>query len=796
MKMIELFRLLYKHRALLILPPVLMALTVVALTLHPSYTYTSETTIYTGIASGEGVGMGMNLSYFATNTSFDNLINVTKSRETKQEVAIRLLAQHLLLPKPDSKYISQKSYEELEAITPSYIRRLVVRNNPSEPDTMLAPLFPASINKKDYEQTVTNLKACMEASDTNFVYKLLNFNHPHYSLNAISSIDVTRMESSDLVRLRYDSDDPGICQQTLSMFMDACIKNYKKIKISGSDAVINYFENELAKVSARLKESENALLQFNQDNNIINYYEQSKAVAVEKESLDREYNNMRIKLAGIEASIRRIEEKLKNQNKILPKSSEIVQNRNKLAELNAKITSAETRDAGSNVGNKELVRLKIEAEKLKESLKENVNELYGYNHTTEGLPAQKLLTEWIDNVILYEDTKAGMNVLSNRIKDFQKQYATYAPAGAKMKRIEREIAVNEQEYIELLRGLGSAKLKAKDAEFTTGVKAVDQPYYPLTANPTKRKMLVVFAAFLGFFFVLVLILALEYFDNTLKNPARAVKKMKLANLGVFPKLFLKTKLLNFPFLTNRLLELMLQNLGLFSNYCNNTHSTKIILILSTTHFEGKSVLAGNLTRRMLQQGKKVLYMNYDSAEFHEQSLVGPPVHGVRKNKPYPLLSRLFGYEDTRVDFQSPFLQKPETYLGKEDFVTYKLNKSCCSVENYKELLTLNGITRSDEPDFVLIELPPLLYYPLPVNLLTSSDKVVLVCRANRVWTSADESIVNDLRQTTGKEPMFVLNGVELPVMEHVLGELPKQRGLFHRFLKNVVSMQFFNKQEI
>ncbi len=796
MKMIDLIRLLYRHRVLLVLTPILMALTIVVLTRNPSFTYTSETTIYTGIASGEGVGMGMNLSYFATNTSFDNLINVTKSRDTKQEVAIRLLAQHLMLPQPDPKFIAAKSYNELKAITPEYIRRLVVRTDSSVPDSAFTPLFPSYLNKKDYEQTVLNLKACMEANDTNFVYKLLNYNHPHYSLDAISSIDVTRMESSDLVRLRYDSDDPGICQQTLALFMDACIKNYKKIKVSGSDAVIKYFENELAKVTARLKESENALLQFNQENNIINFYEQSKAVAVEKESLDRELNNMRIKLAGTEASIKRIEEKLKNQNKVIPKSSEIVQNRNKLAEINARIASAETKEASNKVSNKELVRMKTEADRLKESLKDNVNDLYGYNNTTEGLPVQKLLTEWIDNVIIFEDTKAGMRVQNERINEFQKQYAIYAPAGAKMKRIEREITINENEYIELLRGLGNAKLKAQDAEFTTGVKAVDQPYYPLTANPTKRKLLVVVAAFFGFMFVLVLILALEYFDNTLKHPSNAVKKIKLTNLGVFPKIFLKTKLLNFKFLTNRLLELTLQNMGLFSNYCTNTHTTKTILISSTTHYEGKTVLAGNLARRMIQQGKKVLYLNYDSAEFHENSLVGPPAHRIRKNKRYPILSKLFGYEDTRVDYRSSFLHEPYTYLGKEEYATYKLNQSCCSVESYKELLTNNGLSLPFEPDFVLIEIPPLLYYPLPVNLITAADKVVLVCRANRVWTSADVRIVKELQNTTGKEPAFVLNGVEIPVMEHILGELPKRRSLLHRFLKNVISMQFFNKEEI
>ena len=75
-------------------------------------------------------------------------------------------------------------------------------------------------------------------NDTNFVYKLLNYIHPHYSINAISSISTQRIANSDFVQLKYESDDPGICQQTLIIFNEVCIKNYKNIKKNRSDDVV------------------------------------------------------------------------------------------------------------------------------------------------------------------------------------------------------------------------------------------------------------------------------------------------------------------------------------------------------------------------------------------------------------------------------------------------------------------------------------------------------------------------------------------------------------------------------
>ena len=92
-----------------------------------------------------------------------------------------------------------------------------------------------------------------------------------YSLEAISKVKVERISSSDLVKLSYETDDPGICQQTLQLYIDVCIKKYKDLKENGSDAVVKYFEAQLLQSENKLKSLEKKLLKFNQENNIINY---------------------------------------------------------------------------------------------------------------------------------------------------------------------------------------------------------------------------------------------------------------------------------------------------------------------------------------------------------------------------------------------------------------------------------------------------------------------------------------------------------------------------------------------
>ncbi|MEI6048270.1 MAG: hypothetical protein WCS03_05180 [Bacteroidota bacterium] len=842
MTIIKALQLLRKHLVLLLLIPIIMMLLVVYLTRKPVYIYSSETTLYTGIASGTSVEMDKSLSFFATNTAFDNLINVIKSRETQQEVAIRLLAQHLMLPGYDPKYISRQSLFNLRRITPAYINKLIIiskdgnsirisssKNTQSDSvnvkgettqdslsenkafsfsslDTTNIQLQPASINQAAYEQTVKNLTAYMESSDTNFVYKLLNFNHPHYSLNAVSQVNVKRIGTSDLLKLSYNSDDQGICRQTLMLITEVCVKNYKQVKENRSDAVVKYFEYQVRQASGRLKVGEDKLLKFNEDHNIINYYEQSKAVAIVKENLDVNYHDMRIKLAGTEAAIKRIEEKLGNQQQIQLNNATIVEKRNQLGEINAKIASIETIGSSDTIDMQELPSLKIKADRLKEEMRNAVNNLYSYGNTTDGLPISSLLTDWLTNVIVYEDTKAGIDVLGLRIIEFQKQYAVYAPAGANLKRIEREINVSEQEFLSVLNGLNLAKLKMQDAELSSTIKAVDPPFFPLSPNPTKRKMLVIVAALIGFLIVFSTIIATEYFDDTLKNAERASKIIGLKTLGVFPKVYLKTGSLNFLFVTNRLLEMAIQQIDLLITNKADLNEPRKLLFLSSLSNEGKTISAGNIAWKLKMQGKKVLFLNFshESLSQTETSQIGYPddfqpeanVDFVHSNKRSSLFRLILGYDDNRIDIASPFLQKSENYLDANEYLYFRVDADYFSTRNFNELVEKNTLPSDLKPDYIIVEIPPILYYSFPSQLIASADLAILVCRANRIWSVADQGALDVLKKITSHEPAILLNGVEFQVIESVLGDLPKKRSRLRRILKKLVRFQFFTRNQL
>lgn len=792
MKIIEFIRLILRHLALLILVPFLLAIMVLLLTMNPSFEYSSQTVLYTGLATGSSIEMDKTFNYFATNIAFDNLINIINSRETQEEVAVRLLTLHLMLPEANPKYISKKLYDELKLKVPkeiySYIEKGDKNSTLKTNEQVVNNPLPPEINRYNYEKSVQNLLTLMRSSNDNYIYELLNYdNDKHYSLKALSEVKATRINSSDLIKMNYTVNDPGICQQTLEIYNEVCIKNYKHIKENRSDDVVKYFEEQLALANKSLKMAEDNLLEFNKSSNIINYYEQSKAVAVVKEDMEVDYNNKKAQLAGTKAATKRLEEKLNIQENIQSENNNVLEKKKILGDINYEIAFNEARvDSKSNqIVISKLAELKNQKDALTKEIKTSVDKIYSYQNSVDGVPLSKLLPDWMNNVVETENLKAKIEVMDQQNKRFEKQYATYAPAGANIKRIEREISVSEQGYLEILHGLNLAKLKLQDNELSSNLKTIDPPYYPLSPNPTKRAILIIAAAFLGGILILAIILVMEFFDDTLKNTKKASEILGLTSLGMMPKMILDPGSIQLPFIQNRLLEIITQNIIQFFSTNSIEKKVKTIIVFSTQKKEGKTVLAGNIAKNLKKEGKKVLFLNFSEKQ-----------EPLKQQAKFSFINKILGYPDPRIDYNNPFLTEVSSYLTSSEFFTLSINEKFYQAKIYTDIIEQNNIKLDFTPDFVIIELPALIFHNYPAALMSHSDLDILICRSNRIWTEADQTAVSNLLATSPSKINFIVNGVNINEAEAILGDLPKKRSVFRKKIKSIFKFQFFSKNQI
>ncbi len=604
MDLATIIKILIRHIKLLVAVPLVLVLLVLLGTRNQEREYSSELSIYTGIASGFSIGSvegSPRVDMFNTNNQFDNFINIIKSKETSEEVALRLLAQNLTLTKPDVLYISPQNYKKLQAAIPRDVKVLMVKGS--------------------VEQSYQKLLAYKNSSSENYLVGLLSSNDPHYSFSAISKIGIKRIGNSDLVNVSYQNNDPGITYQTLKILSEVFILNYKRIKQSQTDAVVKYFERELDKVSVKLRQAEDKLLEYYKSNSVINYNEQTRYIAEQKEYLESDYVREKMSFASTKASANQLESKINIRDRLFLKNDSIVRFRDELYKLNLKkaenllsFRDSAARNSGISAKNSSYQK---QIERVTNQLNDEVTGAMRMKNSVEGIAMDKILTSWLDYVVANEASRAKLDVMKSRFKEFEGIYQTLAPVGATIKRIEREIEINEQQYLSILHGLNMAKLRMQDVEMSSNIKVLDEPYYPLKPLASKKKMLLIAAFMGGLLLIVAIILAFEYIDSSIRTADRAAKLTRQKVLGIFPYLYKNTAWLEE--VAERLAVITAQDVA---NHI--TTSPLRVGVISTTDSEGKSTIIDRLCAALTKLGYTSL--SVDDKNQHNHSLPGHDAH--------------------------------------------------------------------------------------------------------------------------------------------------------------------------
>jgi uncharacterized protein involved in exopolysaccharide biosynthesis len=696
--------------------------------------YDSSTRIYTGIATGSSIVSleESKLDLFGTRIAFDNFINLIRTKTTIEEVALRLFTKHMLLDGPKPDIILRKHYAELMEMVPNEVKALIVKNDP--------------------EQTYQNLLTYKNTDHTNFIYELIHLDHRHYSSKKIlAEIKVARVQSSDMVKISYNSDDPGICANTLELINEVFVRVYSEIKVNQSDAVVSYFQNEIENAEVDLNIAEEQLVEFNKAHNIINYYEQTRHIASEKEHFDLSYTEIQMKNTAEASVLDLLERKMSANEKRQITSSEMLAVRKKLSDINHKLWLNTNRNLLNFEKNEKdsinIIVLQKEAEYVEAQLRELLNEQYELNNSKEGVSGHSLLTRWLEKIIAFESSKAQLEVGDQIKKEFEDLFEYYAPLGAKMKRLERKINVAEQKYLSLLESLNKAKLKQQNIELNSNLKIVSPPFHPIEARASKRKFLLIIAFMIGVVIPAFIILVLEFLDTSIKTIPRAEDFIGKKVLAMFPNLSVKNKHLKLNRIKNKTLDVLTRKLILLKPSQQGNRKAIQILLFSNQSGEGKTFVFTKIAEKLSQFGLRIQYISHNR------------------------------------------LPESDAYEGH----SYEVTPAFHSVKGIQALG--ENIENKEQFDYTFVEIPGILNNSYPVLLVKESDYSMLVVRANRAWAKADKNSFEDFMSVADDHDSLqvVLNGVEINEMETILGDLPKERSRFRRIMKNVLRLRFFTK---
>lgn len=697
MSLLDILRLFRKHWKLLAAVPLALGSALFYFTRNQEKLYASESTIYTGIASGYSLTGNAETNFFTTTNAFDNLLSLIKARDTREEVAYWLIASHIQLKELDVSRLNWNSLVRLRELLPAALRQKLV-----------GPTL---------EVTKRNVAAYAKANDTNEIYLLLNSHDPIYSLEALGHLIVSRIGTSDLIKIEYEAPDAAICRHTLQLTTQVFMAEYRGLRIDQTAAVIRYYEAETARALRQLNAAEEKFLVFNRDNNIINYYEQTKFIAGEREYLYSDINKIEMQFAAATAALGAADKKLAGRGAALLSSGALLEKRRQLEEINAQIADQQLFDQQHEAGSvSRIPQLQEQAAETIQGIRTMLADHYAQVNSVDGIPSRGLVEEWVKNLLEATRNKAMLHVMDKRKGDFMEEYHKMAPLGATLKRIEREIDLTQKTYLSLLTSLNNSKASQQNNQLTTNLKIVDPAFLPLQAKAGKRLAMVGGGAFGGFFFVAAIILAMGLTDRSLRKPSITTLQTGLPVLGVRPPLPLTNS--DPTGYDRRSLDQLARQL-LRKVSAAGTAAPFVVGVLSPRSAEGKTALLRDLAARCNEMGLTT------RALYPTGSAAGPETDDIH-------------------------------YYDADLATTHRLGLA--------ELAPL----AAGSPQLILMEFPALIEAIYPVALLPELQSILFTLRAHRRWEPTDQHALADLRAATAAPIEIVLMGVELADSKEIL----------------------------
>jgi len=598
-------------------------------------------------------------------------------------------------PNKDNNYISAEHFRQLSASVPADVKAL--------------------INHNSEQITYANLKAYERPTQDNYLFGLVNY-HQWFGINNITSkLKVVQLKSSDIIDIGYSSNDAGIAFNTLEILNEVFARQYADLRYGETNNVIKFFEREVSRLFKILTNAEDDIIRYNVSKRIINYGEQTKIVSSQDGNQKVSDNTLLMNYTTSKALMDYLERQLGDRAKVIRANREFTNQITDISRIQSRISNLKlmNSEGGNEVESQlELAKAERMLQDATEKMKDLTRDIEGSAYSTEtGLKANTLISKWVEQVLLLEETKARMTAQDVMRERIDKEILYYAPIGATLNRKERHIGFIEANYMEMLRALNSARLRQRNLQMTTAsLRTLNPPMFPMNAQPTNRMMILLGAFALAFVLTALYFFIIELLDRTLRDRMRSELITKVPVMGCFPKeSTLRYRRFNKTIADMALRQLSKELLPHFKEGQQN-----VLNLLSTDAGNGKSYIAQELENYWISIGLQVRRLTYDED---------------------------FLAEDSR-------------------FIMAKGIKDICP-----DILP---------NEIAIVEYPNLDDNSISPALLNMGTVNLLVTRANRTWKDVDQKALKELNERLeDKNTLFMyLTECQRYAVEEFVGQLP------------------------
>jgi uncharacterized protein involved in exopolysaccharide biosynthesis len=719
-------RLLKQHILWFLLIPAVTAGVAFYVTRHEANVYKSQATLYTGLVSRYSLLSDKQNSFTDRSASaFDNILTTLNSRETLLQIGIGLLSDHMRLRQPDSLVLGSGGFQKLHKAV----------NGDWE------TLFFIAEDSVVLHRTLDSLA---KTPGNNPIKTLLLKSDSYYSILHLAETikAAARKNTNDVLLMEYESDDPAVSQRTLQYAIEILNQRYATLKTSETNSVIGYYEDKLQKAKDKLAQAESNLRAFSTRHQVLDYDEEARNVASSREALKNEYNQELMRKNAAKASLDALNRRMSQQGSIRSVNNDLSEKQKKLTEAESKLANARAYGQPKQI----VSQLQAAVNQAQEELKLSAQKYDAVTNSADAIPAQTIANDRLIKSLEYEESSARLELYQNRMAESRVKTSEYGPLGSQLRQLNRDLAVAEKEYLDLLQNVDQSRTRRQNVSIGGTLEIMDAPDFPLVPQPAKRSKLIAIAVGVGLFLALLLTALRFWLDKRIQSPEQAEDLIGMPVAALFPtvkKPLLYSKVTR---ASRSMFEQLFNAVNIEVSQSTAKPYPPIITVFSIRSKQGKTWLANGLAQLYDVADQKVAYC-------------------------YP---RTNGREQREQ-------------LKNITFFPYSIRPDFMNVTGIDYLLDYGHGFDMSRYDRVVLELPALINNQIPVYLLKSSALSLLVIDANSPWARAEKQLLNMYVRVTNQPILTILNRVE----ENYI-DIPRQMDAIHFSTgdeKNLVSQR-------
>lgn len=705
--------------------------------------YKASTIVSTGIVNYKGIGSDGKDAFvqqFQVENAFSNLIEFVKSRAAIKLLTIEMLRHDL---SARSGQGPEKPFRQ--------------------PNTGAAHYTEESANFVLAALSKINLDSLSDLTlDPDLEYKVEQIARAYrYDNDALlSGLTVRRKETTDYLTIDLWSEQPALSQFMANTFSTRLLTYYHNLAVREKRKNVAFYTQLAAQKKVVVDSIKNALFSYLYQRGLPNLGKQSEELVSQISQLEVTKQEAESKLKSSSESVGRLQKYIDDRS-----STDAGDTRNRVADKSLAQEKSErvrqlTQKSLETGGKDEEVETQLaearrDYEKAVKGSARSLGKLKtgddAVKKTKENLYQQK-----VDADMERIAAEKSVSDLSRRISMLTSKLSTYvandevaSTLGADQKRAEEEFAsVNEQ--------LIKAKLEYENTE--NPLHIVDNARLPEWPEPNRQMLLSVFAAIVVGSLIVLILLLLAYFDQTLHSPDLFKKySNNLPLLGPVAAVPVKNLDLNRVFSSNGAVP----QYNAFREHLRKIRSgimlsgDHIFLMVSTKAKEGKTFTMHGLAYSLAANNKRVLMID--------------------TNFKMPLPSP---YTDAPTPNYAA-LNKTIRDNGLSDiFLEKKKNTEKPADEHLVDILGNSGLLRSpaelikpeqmrqfladlrEHYDYIFLEAAPLNEYSDAHELIPFVDKAIAVFNAGSSITPADKESLDYLKSIGNKLAGAVLTEVD------------------------------------